>query len=645
MDFSLGSNLLAGRHHDGNPATGLRRSRLEGEFINMVGDELVGLIGVAGLEPAYGERTQVAEAVRLIAEDVAGIRFPTLAAALDSDDISSGDVVAILGFTAEGDGGGFTGKVEEVDNLHYPGGGRIKPVHTGVVSAAWWGVVGDYDTTTSIGTDWTDTFNSILAFFKRTGPPYRAGWGQGTIDLPKGNILVNGTISTNSHLGLIFRGAASDATVIVSNVDDDSALIYLNTYVGVTFRDLSFYHDPDPATAQENWQRRVFDLDGTGGGRGLVLERVRTRGFAKIFRTVFGHNEAATSCNGCEFIGCHVFADSESSQAVINSFNDCFFGGGIFYLLHVAGYGNTIFNTCNIIIDGTVLKFKNVSNTFGQAGFVFDNTKFEWTAAHQAAGANRDMPKIIDADGTAIRAVISLRDTQLTGGPSPADTVRWAHLNAGGVRVSVERSAVNGRVSFGAQTSNLLQEGYGLRMQYVRIGDPADWVWDSTGSAGGSSFPVVSLEGCTIDDGGQPIYLTMTGPDGNPRSQATPWINPVRHVALGEADASARLAVNALETKTVDYPVFGQRVWLDRARIFVLTSANNGTDDRTITLYKDAARSSVIGTLTLPNGSISNKMYDIPLTESFVTEGIYASVANASGVAAFCHIYLDFASC
>ena len=115
MDYSLGSNLLAGRHHDGNSSTGLRGSRLEAEFINMVGDELVELLLEADIIPEYTVRNQVATAVRIVAGKTAGFRFATMAeakAAVAAEIVNLNESITIDGYYAPGDGGGLRGVVE-----------------------------------------------------------------------------------------------------------------------------------------------------------------------------------------------------------------------------------------------------------------------------------------------------------------------------------------------------------------------------------------------------------------------------------------------------------------------------------------------------------------------------------------------------
>ena len=141
MDFSQGSYLLADRHHDGNPAIGLRGSRLEAEFINMLGDELVGIVEEAGLDPDYADRTQLRQAVKLIARKIAGSYYPTRQAAEDaltSDEVTYGDKGRVGGYAAEGDGGGFEFEFDATESNINPGQGRLKPIGTRI-NTKWFG--------------------------------------------------------------------------------------------------------------------------------------------------------------------------------------------------------------------------------------------------------------------------------------------------------------------------------------------------------------------------------------------------------------------------------------------------------------------------------------------------------------------------
>ena len=143
MDYSRGTNLIAGRHHEGNPAAGVRSSQLEAEWVNMIDDELVGLIEAAGLKPDYAARDQVEKAILALS----GRQFPTLTAAraaAAAGVLEKGAVVSVGGYASPGDGGGFVGGVDGADDVRYPGGGRIRPVEKWA-RPEWFGVLGAGD--------------------------------------------------------------------------------------------------------------------------------------------------------------------------------------------------------------------------------------------------------------------------------------------------------------------------------------------------------------------------------------------------------------------------------------------------------------------------------------------------------------------
>jgi len=133
MDYSQGSNLIADRHHDGNAATGLRGSRLESEWVNMIGDELVGLVEEADLEPDYTDRTQLRTSVRLIAQRSASASVATIAAAIQPDGVailpSDISTIYVRGHTTEGIGGANYRRV------------NLEPTHAGKfqdTASQWW---------------------------------------------------------------------------------------------------------------------------------------------------------------------------------------------------------------------------------------------------------------------------------------------------------------------------------------------------------------------------------------------------------------------------------------------------------------------------------------------------------------------------
>lgn len=135
MDYSLGSNLIAGRHHDGNTETGKRGSRLEAEWINMISDELIGVIEEAELEPDYGDRTQLRNSVRRIAQNVTIPSFNTVftaagkaGASLLTQNINQ---IYVQGHHIEGHGGALYRRV------------NLEPNHNGKFQDSkgeWWEV-------------------------------------------------------------------------------------------------------------------------------------------------------------------------------------------------------------------------------------------------------------------------------------------------------------------------------------------------------------------------------------------------------------------------------------------------------------------------------------------------------------------------
>lgn len=92
--------------------------------------------------------------------------FPTLGQALAANPLV-GTTVRIDGFSAPGDGGGFTGFVEQAANRTNPAAGYISPVEGQPLSPEMWGARGDYDFAANAGTDDYGAWAGLAAFTRR----------------------------------------------------------------------------------------------------------------------------------------------------------------------------------------------------------------------------------------------------------------------------------------------------------------------------------------------------------------------------------------------------------------------------------------------------------------------------------------------
>lgn len=81
----------------------------------------------------------------------------------------------------------------------------------------------------------------------------------------------------------------------------------------------------------------------------------------------------------------------------------------------------------------------------------------------------------------------------------------------------------------------------------------------------------------------------------------------------------------------MSYPVFGQQVWVKSINLSV-RAAIAGTGDRTINVYRDAAKASLVATATTGIGALSSQIINVPITGNPVTaDGFYVDIVCAVG--------------
>ncbi len=208
MDFSQGSNLLADRHHEGNRAIGLRPSRLEIEFINMLGDELVGLVEEASLVPDYADRTQVKRAVRRMAQSSSVAAFATISSAIAPAGAAAlpADVrlIYVHGHTVEGRGGAEYKRIDAAPThvgKFQDTAGQWWELHELHVTPEMFGAVGDG------ATHDTDAVNAAITFVDSQGGDVRLvspdGYKVSTVQMIAGCTIIG---SGHNVPGLIGDG-------------------------------------------------------------------------------------------------------------------------------------------------------------------------------------------------------------------------------------------------------------------------------------------------------------------------------------------------------------------------------------------------------------------------------------------------------
>lgn len=479
--------------------------------------------------------------------------------------------------------------------------------------------------------DSTAAFNAALASFSKTSPSGFSGWGLGKVIIPKGIYLINGTITVTSPIGVVIEGHGEYTTTLVSK-NDTGVMFSLTTYINVSFSKLAINHVT--SSAPSTWTNTVFSLNGTGGGRNFDLKNITTNGFNTVILHNATINEDTTVCDHCTFNSFNTFLDSSNPQAVVNSYTNCTWYGPCNQVFNIAGQQQTFIYSGNVVCDGPLIRYKNISGNFNDSGFTLMNVKFEWTTANTATGS---APKIIDAYGSYITCRVNMIDVSVRGGPTPSSDARWARLGSGSIFVDVLGGELQGLLEVVKGSSYYVDRGSYIKISGARVNDPSTWVYTdpSSGSNTSYTFPPISLEDCRIGYIARNLAnITLCQAPG------VPYVRPNRRVVLGRPGQAAPYFYN--EVVNIDYPSYGQTILVNSVSIAV-RSANN-IAGRKIDVYSDSARTVLLGTFSLPTGTLTNAVYSIPITGNPVTsQGLYF-VVTSTGNTLNASIIADFTS-
>lgn len=281
----------------------------------------------------------------------------------------------------------------------------------------------------AVGDGVTDDTAAVHAAFRAaiaaTTDPYnevgnrRIGWGQTAVYFPKGKYKVTEGFSTLAMVvGLKVYGAGKMASAIEFHSDSE-ALFKCNIHIGFIWSDLSVIHVPQDED-RHSWTCRFLDLNGTGGGRTLHLERIETRSFDRLVHYRSDVNCDTLLASHCDFWNANEILYARNAQAMINEFQLCTihgYGDG----LNISGFGQTLFNSCNITLDGTTLKLFGESSMYGDTAiYTFVNTKWEPTHWEQGesnpAAKSRSAIVKLDGDKRYIECCINLIGSGMTSG-------------------------------------------------------------------------------------------------------------------------------------------------------------------------------------------------------------------------------------
>jgi hypothetical protein len=537
---------------------------------------------------------------------------------------ASRKIIDVLGYSSPNDGGGglfywdststetvVSGMILEAPAIVT---GRWKRIYSGDLDVRWFGAVADGVT------DATQAINRAVDFIERVG--YIAGWGQATVLFPKGIILVNGTITTSSAIGLTFKGVSQYGTVI-KVTSDDEVLFDLDIYINANFQDMTIAHDT--ASLLGTWTNTAFQLDGVGGGRMFTLNRVTTIGFDTVIKDVSTVNGDTNNHKDCTFKDCNTFLDSENTQGIINTYINCTWEGAINHVWHVAGHWQTTCISGNIVIDGCTITYKNISAKYNDRGFLFINTKWEYTAAHAVPNSQ---PKLIDADGNFIQANVKFQECSLidTVGSYDAATRMIKVIGNSYPRIEIIGGQWGGIFEIEDSTTSQPRRGSYVRFKDCRLMDIDNFVYTET-AAGGRSIPAIEFDNVYQNetDNKMPYNFVKTGI--RPSN-----LNVTRTNVIADPSSTNQTYV---ANNTYDYEIefLGQNVMLESLIwSHKFGNAVSGAQ-RVVDVYSDSGRTALIVSFNIPNNATTGSAYQIAVPADTVVSGIYITITTPTGAA------------
>lgn len=463
--------------------------------------------------------------------------------------------------------------------------------------------------------DITPIFQSALNYLAArrtlTANSGLASHGLGRIKLPKGQLWFISGVVQNSALGLIVEGAGAYSTAIIVNSDSGNVFSH-QTYNYLEYKDLSFIHKA--VGARTAWTNILFNLNGTGGGRTLKLNRVTTNGFAQVIN--FGNtiNEDTTVCTGCTFRDCKTFLKASNAQAVVNTFNDCSWYGNIDRVFDVIGYGQTFIYSGNIVVSGSCFYLGASASLWGgSANFTLINVKYEWwnaTTNNNALGTT----KIIEtADSSAVVAHFKFINSGIAGGSNggnPTFDIKSP------VTIDIEGGGWSGATIGikGFTLVNAMNPSF-LRFKNPRTSPNLPPTY-TAGAAGAIAIPVI------VEDPRGGASMTYTS---NVNNSTMLNLAQVKMSHKNFLSSNGRLttggAVNSVSMQTN-----GQRVSIDSVVIHAAANPLSAT----VNVYSDASKATAIATAELPAKSSYQKLV-LPIpADSITTDGIYVDISPAS---------------
>jgi len=552
-----------------------------------------------------------------------GIAATTVQAAineLDSEKISftrldDSDGSSLVGYLPAG-----TGAVATI----------VQEVLRRTVSVRDFGAKGDWDGTT--GTDDTAAFQAAINFLlsKKTV----SGNGVGKLCVPKGNYLINGTLSASTIYGFVVEGDGISATTI-TRTSDSGNLFSITGYGRVSFRDMFIHHKT--TTAYTTWTNVLFNMNGTGGGNHFSLENIETFGFGQVIKyNAASANEDTNFFSKLRCSNFKTFLYARSSQAIINSIRDSTFAGTCQSVFDISGFGHLTLDTCNIVVSGKV--FDLYSGFAGpQSNYILRNTKFE----HWPQGGNVGTTQLIVMNTD--MQVSFLFDGGGFSGGSPDPSVKQIVA-----RGTLSQIIFNG----GNWDSNLKIECYDsvpatvfgsnphvksfIKFKGAAISPaPANVSYNTTGSG-------ISYMGVVWEDCHDRPNLCLTGlSNGQTYNSSVPSDDLVNKATFTGANSGGNI-LNGATATVFPYPHYGQPAFLSKVRVFIYSSGVFVSG--TIKMFANASKTTQIGTTqTIPNGAVTVPiLYDLTIpANTVIAEGVFVEIANTNGIYAYGRVFIE----
>lgn len=416
--------------------------------------------------------------------------------------------------------------------------------------------------------------NRVMA--DRTSPSGASGYGQNIIELPKGRIrMTSGLLATSSLLDIEFRGQGPWATTIEFE-NDTADFLGCGPNISTRFRDIGIAHIPQTNNRSE-WSNTLFRSAAVGGGRHLEFDNARVDNFDRVICNTGTINFDTIEVNGSFFRGFKTFFWSRSSQSVLNcARSSTFHGGGD--LCDVEG-GAWDFDTCDIILDGTWVKFNATAGSTrygGQTRYYFRSSRGEaFNTLGHADGCQTRIVDIVGADPRVVAGAVIIEGGGLdtTRGVDPS--VHQIKVTPS-LRVEFSHGFVSSDVKVGllahaqAPSARLHKRGLYFR-DMENVPPPANVTVLGTPTTGDIT-PKVVYDDCS----GQPNMVLNAG-SGSTGITTLPLAidRRPRSNSLGPASSTAVIASTSGTVMNIDFGAAKQAI--DDISVGVSVSSGSGS--------------------------------------------------------------------